>query len=57
MKGKERKKGKREEKFEINLQIQPFHFEISCSKYQNSLTLSYLFIFFCVTKINEEEEE
>lgn len=35
---KEEKKEERE-KFEINLQIQPFDFEISCSKYQNSATV------------------
>lgn len=34
------KKKEEREKFEINLQIQPFDFEISCSKYQNSFCYS-----------------
>lgn len=29
-----KKEGRKWEKFKINLQIQPFDFEISCSKYQ-----------------------
>lgn len=42
------KKEKKEEreKFEINLQIQPFDFEISCSKYQNSATVKHVSLFF-----------
>lgn len=31
-----KKEGRKWEKFKINLQIQPFDFEISCSKYQNT---------------------